>query len=190
VISFGINEKHDCLAWANYVVERFGPNVSILLGGVSMGAATVLMASSLPLPPNVKAITADCPYSSPEAIIRKVARDMKISDKLGYPFIAISARLFGKFSMRDGGAVEAVKHARVPIMIMHGEGDEFVPFSMGREIFDACAGEKSFLAIPKAGHGLSYFYDTDTYTQAVGAFKKQYIDNDTDASHKNGTTQK
>ena len=106
VITFGINEKYDCLAWANYAVERFGKDVVILLGGVSMGAATVLMASALPLPPNVKAITADCPYSSPEAIIRKVSNDMKISDRLGYPFIALSARLFGKFSMRDGGAVE------------------------------------------------------------------------------------
>ena len=176
VISFGINEKYDCLNWANYVVERFGKDVIILLGGVSMGAATVLMASSLPLPENVKLITADCPYSSPEAIIRKVSRDMGISDRLGYPFVALGARLFGGFSIRDGGAVEAVKHAKVPIMIMHGEGDDFVPFSMGREIFDACASEKEFLAIPEAGHGLSYFYDTDTYVSAVGEFKKRHIE--------------
>ena len=101
---------------------------------------------------------------------------MKINDRLGYPFIAVSARLLGGFSMRDGGAAEAVKHAKVPIMIMHGEGDKFVPFAMGKEIFDACVSEKEFLAVPNAGHGLSYFYDTETYIKAVGGFKKRYIE--------------
>lgn len=171
-ITFGIKERYDCLDWVNYAVERFGPDIRILLGGVSMGAATVLMASALKLPSNVKGITADCGYSSPEAIIRKVCRDMGISDRLGYPFVRMSARLLGRFSLKDGGAVEAVKHAKIPIMIMHGEEDDFVPFSMAGEIYDAIASEKKFLAIPKAGHGLAYFYDTETYTREVAAFKE------------------
>lgn len=170
-ITFGVKEKYDCLDWVNYAIDRFGNDVRILLGGVSMGAATVLMASSLPLPPNVVGITADCPYSSPEAIIRKVCRDMGIPDRLGYPFVRISARLIGRFSLADSGAVEAVRHAKVPIMLMHGEEDDFVPFSMSLEILDAIASDKKFLAIPRAGHGLAYFYDTETYTREVTAFK-------------------
>ncbi len=171
-LTFGIKEKYDCLDWVNYAVERFGDDVQILLGGVSMGASTVLMASALPLPKNVKAITADCGYSSPEAIIRKVCRDMGIPDRLGYPFVRMSARVFGGFSLADGGAVEAVKSARVPIMIMHGEEDDFVPFSMSKEIYDACASPKTYLAVPRAGHGVSYFYDTEGYSRAVGDFKR------------------
>lgn len=174
-ITFGIKEKYDCLDWVNYAVERFGSDVRILLGGVSMGAATVLMASALPLPENVRGITADCGYSSPEAIIRKVCRDMGIPDRLGYPFVRMSARLLGHFSLKDGGAVEAVKHAKVPIMIMHGECDDFVPFEMCREIYDACASEKALFTVPKAGHGTSYFYDTDGYTRAVGDFKMKCL---------------
>lgn len=175
-ITFGIKEKYDCLDWVNYAVERFGDDVQILLGGVSMGAATVLMASALPLPKNVKAITADCGYSSPEAIIRKVCRDMGIPDRLGYPFVCMSARVFGGFSLADGGAVEAVKHACVPIMIMHGEEDDFVPFSMSREIYEACAAPKTYLSVPRAGHGTSYFYDTEGYARAVGEFKAAAFD--------------
>lgn len=175
VITYGILEKYDCLDWVNYVVERFGEDVSILLGGVSMGATTVLMASALPLPENVKAITADCPYTTPAAIIRKVARDLKINDRLASPFLYAGARIFGRFSLRSGGALDAVRHATVPIVLVHGEGDAFVPFSMGREIFDACASEKVFLPIPEAGHGLSYFYDTETYTQSVSEFITRYF---------------
>jgi fermentation-respiration switch protein FrsA (DUF1100 family) len=170
-ITFGVKEKYDCLDWVNYAIDRFGNDVRILLGGVSMGAATVLMASSLSLPPNVVGITADCPYSSPEAIIRKVCRDMGITDKISYPVIRIAARLFGGFSMKDGGAVEAVKHAKVPILIIHGEEDDFVPFSMAKEIYDACASEKYYLAVKGAGHGLSFFCDFDTYAAAEKEFQ-------------------
>ncbi len=176
-LSFGILEKYDCLAWVNYAVSRFGEDVRILLGGVSMGAATVLMASALDLPAQVVGITADCGYSSPEAIIRKVCRDRGIPDKLGYPFVRISARLFGGFSLSDGGAVEAVRSAKVPVMIMHGERDGFVPFPMAREIYDACASEKRFLSVPRAGHGLAYFYDTKHYSEQVSAFKRACLEN-------------
>lgn len=178
-VTFGILEKYDCLDWVHYAISRFGSDVRILLGGVSMGAATVLMASALPLPPNVKAITADCGYSSPEAIIRKVCRDMGIPDKLGYPFVRMSARILGHFSLCDGGAVEAVKKATLPIMLMHGEQDDFVPFSMCGEIRDACASPCEVYTDANAGHGLCYFYNTEAYVAAVGAFKAKYLSEDT-----------
>lgn len=175
-ITFGVKEQHDCLDWIAYAIGRFGKDVKILLGGVSMGAATVLMASGLDLPENVVGITADCGYSSPEAIIRKVCRDRGIPDRIGYPFVRMGARLFGGFSLSGGGCVDAVRRARVPIMIMHGEGDTFVPFSMCREIYDACASEKRLLTVPKANHGLSYFYETERYTREVGDFKRACLD--------------
>ena len=74
-ITFGIRERLDCLCWAEYANQRFGSDTPVFLSGVSMGAATVLMASELELPTNVVGIIADCPYSSPEAIIRKVCRE-------------------------------------------------------------------------------------------------------------------
>ena len=175
-ITFGVKEKYDCLDWVNYAIKRFGPDVRILLGGISMGAATVLMASALPLPKNVCGITGDCGYSSPEAIIRKVCRDMKIPDRLGYPFVRMSARVFGHFSLDGESAVEAVRHAKVPIMLLHGEADDFVPFPMAGEIYDAIASKKQILTVPNAGHGLAYFYDTEYYVRELSAFKVGCLD--------------
>ena len=43
VITFGVNESRDAAAWVQYVVENIDPNAKILLGGISMGAATVMM---------------------------------------------------------------------------------------------------------------------------------------------------
>ena len=175
-ITFGIKEKYDCLSWINYLIDRFGKDVKIILGGVSMGAATVLMASALELPANVKCISADCGYTSPEAIIRKVCReDMKIPDWLGFPFVRIGARLFGHFSIVDGGAIEAVKHAKVPLMIMHGDEDDFVPFSMCHELYNAIPGEKTLLTVEGAGHGMCYFAETERYEKTLRQFESDAL---------------
>ena len=46
-LTFGIKERRDCLSWVNYVVSKAGENCEIVLYGMSMGAATVLMAAGL-----------------------------------------------------------------------------------------------------------------------------------------------
>ena len=175
-ITFGIRERWDCLSWAEYANQRFGSNTPIFLSGVSMGAATVLMASELKLPANVIGIIADCPYSSPEAIIRKVCReDMHLPPTLVMPFIRLGARLFGHFDLREARAVQAVRNTHIPILLIHGEDDRFVPCDMSREIFGACAGEKNRITFPGAGHGLSYIVDTETYSDAVSCFVSQCL---------------
>ena len=104
-----------------------------------MGAATVLMASELNLPENVVCIIADSPYSSPKAIIRKVCRDRHLPDWLAYPFIRIGAKIFGGVSIEECSAEDAVRNARIPILLIHGEDDRFVPCQMSKRIFRACS---------------------------------------------------
>lgn len=173
-ITFGIKERYDCLAWAEYAVKRFGPDVPIVLTGVSMGAATVLMASSLPLPDSVAGIIADCPYSSPGEIIRKVSADVKLPPILSYPFVVIGALVFGRFRLWEASAVEAVRHTQIPIMLIHGDDDRFVPCEMSKKIYAACRGDAELLIVPGAGHALSYFTDTALYEKTVHYFLKLY----------------
>lgn len=170
-ITFGIKERYDVLSWVDYVINRFGNDVRIILAGVSMGAATILMASELDLPKNVVGIIADCPYSSPKEIIKKVTRDKGLSDTFLYPFTKLSAKIFAGFDIEEASPVEAVKHTNIPILIIHGEDDRFVPHYMGKEVFEACASEnKTFISFPDAGHALSYFGDTEKYKKAVTDF--------------------
>ena len=171
-ITFGIKERYDCLDWAEYAAKRFGPNIPIVLAGVSMGAATVLMASSLPLPSNVLAIVADCPYSSPGEIIRKVSADAKLPPYLAYPFVVVGALLFGKFKLWETSAVEAVKQTRIPILLIHGDDDRFVPCEMSEKIYAACTGTAELVVFPGAGHALSYLTDPMLYERSVRDFLK------------------
>ena len=170
VITFGIKERQDCLCWIRYACTRFGEQIPIFLSGVSMGAATVLMASELPLPENVRGILADCPFSSPEAIIKKVVRDMGLPPRLSFPFVRLGARLFGHFSVTEASAVQAVKQAKVPILLIHGEDDRFVPCEMSQEIAAACKSPVTLETFPGAGHGLSYMKNTARYIQVTKEF--------------------
>ena len=169
-ITFGILERLDCLAWVDYAVERFGPDTEIMLYGISMGATTVLMASALALPRNVKGIVADCPYSSPSAIILAVCKKMHYPPKLAYPFILIGARLFGRFNLNATTAAEAVKDAKVPILIIHGEADGFVPAAMSEEVSLACPERVQRITFPGADHGISYLVDEERYRKIVKEF--------------------
>ena len=162
-ISFGILERKDCLSWIRYAQERFGKDKPIVLSGLSMGAATVLMAASLPLPEQVVAIMADCPYASPGGIIRKVCRDLKYPDKWIYPLIRLSARIYGGFSLEECSAKDAVAQTNLPILLIHGENDTFVPCEMSRDIYEHCRSHAQLHTFPNAGHGLCYMTDPVRY---------------------------
>ncbi|MBQ9993399.1 MAG: alpha/beta hydrolase, partial [Clostridia bacterium] len=129
--------------------------------------ATVLMASGLPLPPNVRGIVADCPYSSAKDIIIKVCRDMHIPPTLAYPFLALGARLYGGISLSKVTAAQAVKSAKVPIVIIHGEDDRFVPCDMSRDIELANPTLITRHTFPGAAHGLSFTSDFARYRGIV-----------------------
>ena len=167
VITFGIRERIDCLGWIEYINRRFGDDLPIVLSGLSMGAATVLMAADLDLPANVVGIMADCPYASPAGIIRKVCSDRGFPEKMVFPFIRLAAKVLGRFNISDSTAVEAVQHAQVPILLIHGDDDRFVPCQMSHEIAENCASPVRLEIFPDAGHGLAYMTDPDRYETVV-----------------------
>lgn len=171
VITFGVKETRDCLAWINHAISVFGEDVRLHLTGISMGAATVLMASGEKLPPQVKGVLADCPYSSAKEIIKKVIREMGLPASFLYPFVRLGARLFGGFDPNRAEPIEAVKRATVPIILYHGDADGFVPCEMSEELYAACASEKKqFIKIPGADHGLAYSADKENYLKTLNEF--------------------
>ncbi len=169
VVTFGILEKRDALAWVRFVCERF-PDRKIILTGVSMGAATVMACAGEELPAAVCGVLADCGYTSAEAIIKKVMRDMRLPADLLYPFAVLGARLFGHFDLNETPPVEALAHARVPVIFFHGSSDDFVPCYMSEENFAACTSEKRLVIIEGAGHGLAYPINKEKYVSEMRDF--------------------
>ena len=176
-ITFGIREREDCRTWAEFAGKVFGKSTPIFLSGVSMGAATVLMASELPMAANVVGIIADCPYSSPEDIIKKVcAQDMRLPVWLAYPFVCLGALLFGRFRIR-GGAVQAVENTRIPLCIIHGEADGFVPCDMSRKIAAHATGRCELHTFENAEHGMRFIVDEPRYRRIIEQFSRDCLEN-------------
>lgn len=173
-LTFGALESRDALSWVNFARERFGEGVKILLLGISMGAATVLIATSLGLPPCVKGVIADCPCSSGEEIIRAVAKKRGYPVRLLMPFLKLGARLFGHFSIKDTDVPRAVKASRIPILLIHGEADDFVPPSMSEKI-KAANEAIIYETFPGATHGLSYVSDTNRYRKIADKFMNEVL---------------
>ena len=170
-LTFGIKERHDCLSWIEYLRSRAGNTVRIALYGMSMGAATVLMATALKLPANVCGVVADCGYSSPSAIIKKVLRDRHFPLFPTYALIRLGGMLFGGFDLESASAVSAMDQCDIPVLFIHGGDDRFVPCDMGLENHSHCRSSgKELLLVPGAGHGMNYIADQTSYLHTVSAF--------------------
>lgn len=170
VITFGIKEHLDCLKWIEFAKKEWGEDIPLILTGVSMGAATVLTAAARPLPKNVKAILADCGYTSAKEIIQVVIGRMGLPVKPAYFLVKLGARLFGRFNLEEISPREAMEHCTVPVIFFHGEADDFVPCSMSQDNYNACHAPKRIYTFPQAGHCLGYMVDQQKYLEVLTDF--------------------
>lgn len=172
-ITFGVRERLDCVRWAEYIDRRVGGE--IILDGLSMGATTVLMAAGEKLPESVKAIIADCGFTSPGEIMLKVMEvDLKVRCRPLFHLVALMVRLRAGFAIDEYSTVEAMKRNRLPILFLHGTGDKFVPYEMTLRTHEACTSDKELLLIEDATHGTSYLKEPETCRQALSSFLKKY----------------
>ena len=150
-IGFGPIERYDCLDWIHWVSQQCGTELPIYLCGVSMGATTVLMAAGLELPENVHGIMADCGFTSSHAIWKHVA-----NNNLHIPFQLrgiLADTLYERKTQSDAAyesTVDAMRHCRVPVMLIHGADDHFVPLEMTYENYNACTSPKKLFIVPGA----------------------------------------
>lgn len=170
-ISFGYHEKEDCIKWLEYIIERFGSDISIILHGISMGSATVMMMSDDErLPENVKLIVADCGYSDLSKQFSNVIHEYKVP---AYPFIKTTNamnKLVYKFDYTKIKPIEHVKNAKVPILFIHGKDDCFIDPNMAFELYNACTSEKDILIVDGADHAQSYDTNPELYSEKVREF--------------------
>jgi abhydrolase domain-containing protein 17 len=67
--------------------------------------------------------------------------------------------------------VDKIGRVRCPLLILHGEADEIVPFWHGRRLFDQAPGRKMFVAIPGAHHNDLMWVAGARYGQALRDFE-------------------
>lgn len=173
-IGFGILDRYDCFKWIDYIKEKFGSDCEIMLYGVSMGATTALMAAGMEeCPSNVKLVISDCAFTSPEDVFSHILkRDYKMSK---FPVMNINNMICRKkagYGFGDYSTLDALKNIKCPVLFIHGKNDNFVPTWMTDKNYEVCETEKKKLMVENAGHGASFYENTELYESTV----KEFID--------------
>jgi len=148
-----------------------------------MGSATVQMASALDLPGNVCGIYADCGYTSPYDIMKKVVSNasfrlgpvtFRLPADFALSYLNVFTKAFAGFGLKECRTTDALAETAIPVLFVHGLGDDFVPASMSEEGYRACASEKELLLVPGAEHTKSWFTDRAGVSEALGRFLDRY----------------
>ena len=176
-IGFGFYESKDCLLWLNWLIEKFGKDIQIILEGVSMGSATVMMMSGNPnLPKNVKFTVADCGYTTCQAQFEHCMKNLLHLPKYPIlPFADFFNKVINGYNFIDSNPIESVSNAQVPILFIHGGSDDFVPTYMAHQLYAACTTDKDLLIVDGAAHAESYKRDSAAYEAKVKEFVDKYI---------------
>lgn len=174
-LTMGVRESEDVALWANLMDARTLGKLPLYLHGISMGAATVMMAHGENLPANVKGVIADCGFTSPWDISLAVSRQWYpwLPARLLGCVVDFYARHLAHFGLREKNTVEILRRAKIPTLFIHGMQDDFVPPHMTVKNYQACAAPKRLLMSEEATHALSWFYDSERYQKALVDFFKE-----------------
>ena len=170
-MTFGIRERKDVHSWVKWHADRFGKDAPLLLTGLSMGAASVLMACGEPFEGNVRGVIADCGFTSPDEIIKSVIRSAHLPSVPLAPLMNFWAKCLAGFGFKDYSTLTAMPNTHLPIFFAHGEADSFVPCDMTKKSHAACASaDKTLFLVPEARHGMSYVLAREQYEQHIRDF--------------------
>ncbi len=175
-ITFGVKESRDMQSWISFHNQTFGA-FPLILSGLSMGASTMLYLADADLPDNVRGIIADCGFTSPKEIIKSVFRGVIRMPAAPTLFVAdLFARVFAGFSLTEKDTRKTLQNSKLPVLLVHGVDDGFVPCEMTRQAYAVCKEPKELLLVEGADHGVSFLADKERYVRTVTAFLQKYVE--------------
>ena len=176
-IGMGWDERFDIIDLINTIVET-DPTSQIALFGVSMGAATVLNVSGEPLPEQVKAIIEDCGYTSVwDQFSYQLNTLFGLPDFPMMHAASLVTKLRAGYWLREASVIQQVRKSQTPTLFIHGDADDFVPYSMLEELYTASSAPKEKLVIEGAGHAKSKDVNPELYWSTITQFLNTYLSN-------------
>lgn len=187
-LSLGYFEQRDVLGAVDYL--EHGPlpypqlgRPRVLLGwGVSMGAATLLLAAAQA--PQIKAIVSDSAYADIVPILQREIPKSSHLPALVTPGVLDAAQVLYGIDFYAVRPVDVVAQiAPRPILFIHGLADTYIPPSNLKQLATAAraapdAHVQTWL-VPKAMHARAFIVLGQVYVRRVIAFYTQVVGPDT-----------
>ena len=175
-IGFGWQDRQDLQDWIQQLIRRKGSNVQIGLFGVSMGASTVMYYLGLKVPKQVKTAIADCGYASINGeLTYELKRLFNLPSVPLIPTANLYTQALAHYSLYDGETAQTLKHNRIPLFIIHGTKDTFVPTSNAKLNYQNDSGPKKLWLVKGAKHARSYQKNPALYQKRVLSWTAKYL---------------
>jgi alpha-beta hydrolase superfamily lysophospholipase len=171
-LTMAYKEEKDLKQWIEEIV-RLDKDAVIVLYGVSLGGSTVLRTLGDDLNSHVKAVIADSSYfDAYEECSFIVHKTLKGLTGLTMKGVNMYAKLILKINLADGSLQKSLEAAQIPVLLLHSEQDDFVPFSNLDRIYQALPAtiRKTEKPFKEAPHALVYYFNKEEYIQTVLAF--------------------
>jgi fermentation-respiration switch protein FrsA (DUF1100 family) len=176
-VGFGSFDSKNILLWVDYLINRFGEDIEIILHGISMGAATVMNCNEMSPQDQVKLVIEDCGYTSTTAEMNNTLKDLwGFEVKPLVSLASVCSKVKAGYFFGESDPLKNMNKAKNPMLFIHGEADTFVPFEYGKQLYDACPVEKDYLWVPDAVHAFSYYDAKDEYNKKVKDFIAKHLD--------------
>jgi len=138
--TYGVLERHDLSVWINHLSSMPECRDGIYAYGASMGAGILLQ--TLPRESRLKAVVAECPFSSFVEVARHRIRgflwETPWAGRLVAPPIVfggtVYARLRYGIDLAEAAPEDSVVGVKTPILIIHGDADDNIPLEHSRAI--------------------------------------------------------
>ena len=167
-IQMGWKDRLDVLHW----MKTFQAD-TMVVHGVSMGAATTMMLSGETMPEGIKDLrfVEDCGYTS---VWDEFANQLNEQFSLPpFPLMystSLLCQLRYGWNFSEASALEQVRKCSYPMLFIHGSTDTFVPTEMVYPLYEAKTGTKTLWVADGAEHALSYREHKAEYISRVRAF--------------------
>ena len=166
-ITMGYQEAKDLKEIIDEVYNRFGQNIYLGLHGLSMGAATVMLV--LKYTQNLKFVIEDCGYDDFRRTNASSLRKYHLCGEFFTPFIDLFYKLFFGFVYKDISPIRDLEKNKVPILFIHGEKDQIVPFDSMENLYNKATCYKEKKAFDSK-HARSLVYNHDLYLETLRKF--------------------
>lgn len=173
MIQMGWLDRKDVMHWLSLFQTD-----TVVVHGVSMGAATTMMLSAEEMPKGIKDIrfVEDCGYTS---VWDEFSGELKNQfDLPQFPLMyatSLLCKLRNGWSFGEASAIDAVKKTVHPMLFIHGNADTFVPTEMVYRLYDAKPSMKELWIGEGAEHAKSYLTHKEEYTQLIKKFALKYV---------------
>ena len=168
-------EIEDIKLWIEKIIE-IDEHAKILLFGQSMGAATVINVAGEELPDNVKVVIEDCSYTS---VWDEFAGQIGVRYHLpAFPIMHLADEICKKkagYSFREASPLNQISKCNLPILLIHGEEDSFVPCDFVHQLYEKANEPKEKLVVAGAGHCMAVARNEKLYWSTIDNFVDKYL---------------